>query len=648
MSAICGIYMLNGNAVSETIASMMMEKLRIYTYDKMDVLKNDEIFFGCGIQFVTPESQNEILPFHDKSKSLCITADAIIDNREELFSVFGVGAELWDIVTDSELILMAYEKWRHECPKYLIGDFAFSIWDENKNELFCARDHVGKRTFYYYYSNDLFAFCTLMKPLFTASNSKIELNERWIADFLAISGIIHETECNETVYKDIYQLPPAFTMTINSEGINKKLYWNPLKDVQPLRLKTDKEYEDAFKEVFFEAVSCRLRSIDEVGIMLSGGLDSGSIACIASKKLSEKNKKLIAFCSIPLAGYKGENSKHIIADESNEVNTICNYSGNINSYFFRSEGKHSLTDVESFTNIFEQPYKIFQNIFWLGDILKSAESKKCKVILTGQSGNDTISYGEFLVHTLTLFRDGKILSLIREIVALSKLLNISIFNISKVVLRTIFPYKFRKIVTIMRNRNNERFSSVAVNPELIRKWNVEKRFNDLDLNQLTQRFLDYYQHNKWKVDPVQFSHVGAIETKLSLANRTAIRDPSRDKRVIEFCLSLPYDQYVRNGQERFLIRRAMKDILPDEIRLNITTRGRQSADWIERLEPHWGDIFSELEQISRDEESMAFFDRDIFRKELQTMQNNFNKNNIDNIWSFMCIFIFTRFLKSLK
>ena len=129
-----------------------------------------------------------------------------------------------------------------------------------------------------------------------------------------------------------------------------------------MKLKTDKDYEEAFREVFFEAVSCRLRSDGEVGIMMSGGMDSASIACVAAEKLKTLKKNLYAFTSIPIAKYKDKISKHIIADESNEVNLICNHLKNVDINFCRNEGKNSLTNVESFINTLEQPYKIFQTL----------------------------------------------------------------------------------------------------------------------------------------------------------------------------------------------------------------------------------------------------------------------------------------------
>ena len=126
-----------------------------------------------------------------KEASLVITADAIIDNRAELFEIFAIPVEEQNM-PDCLLILEAYKKWGVKCPEYLIGDFAFAIWDKQKNELFCARDHVGKRSIYYYDSPDVFAFSTLIEPLFKIDGVNKRLNETYIADFLAITSVRHE------------------------------------------------------------------------------------------------------------------------------------------------------------------------------------------------------------------------------------------------------------------------------------------------------------------------------------------------------------------------------------------------------------------------------------------------------------------------
>lgn len=102
---------------------------------------------GCLSQWITPESIGELLPYYDSNRQLAITADAIIDNRSELFERLQIKQADQNVITDSELILNAYQKWGEDAPKYLIGDFAFMIWDEKIQRLFGARDFSGEEPF---------------------------------------------------------------------------------------------------------------------------------------------------------------------------------------------------------------------------------------------------------------------------------------------------------------------------------------------------------------------------------------------------------------------------------------------------------------------------------------------------------------------
>ena len=89
--------------------------------DDIQVWKNENVFFGCHAQWITPESIGEPLPFYDSERQCTITADAIIDNREELFESLQVDRDKRKTIPDSQLILLAYYKWGEESPKYLVG-----------------------------------------------------------------------------------------------------------------------------------------------------------------------------------------------------------------------------------------------------------------------------------------------------------------------------------------------------------------------------------------------------------------------------------------------------------------------------------------------------------------------------------------------
>lgn len=646
MSAICGIFNKDESTISPETCHKMIEKLKVYPLDYISKWGKKGVFLGCGMQRITPESLNEKLPLFDKDKGLIITADAIIDNRGELLAAFNISKELKKAITDSALILLAYDKWGKECPRYLVGDFAFAIWDEKKKELFCVRDHTGTRTFYYYHSENIFAFCTIIKPLFVMFHTKISLNEKWITDFLALPLILHQCECGETIYENIYELPPATSMTINARRIIREIYWNPLNDIKLLQLKDDKAYEEQFRKVFFEAVKCRLRSAGEVGIMLSGGMDSGSVACVAAKQLAKQDERLKAYSSIPMRGYVSEFNKYVITDESEYIEEIKHENGNIDLKYCRSEGKNPIKDVQYSLKIFEQPHKIIENMFWRNEILNIAAQENCKVILNGQSGNYTVSYGDFITEMVTLFGNKKILNMINEIDAFSKSHKMSRKKLIKAVVTAIIPYDLKRVINVNIRKNARVFDSNLVDKKLAEKWNVRDRYLKKGYFSEVQRFYNTNEAKRFVVDPVMFSHIASIECKASLAYGMVERDPTRDKRLIEFCLSLPSNQFVSNGQDRYLIRRALKGILPDKIRLNIFTRGYQSADWVQRLEENWEDTYEKLHRLTKDNNAVHYVDTEELIKNINELGETAAKSSKPALRKLIVVYIFSEFLKN--
>lgn len=135
MSAIAGICQLQHHNLNPDQGPGLMQQLSRYPADDARGWQGQGIFLGCRAQWITPQSLNEKLPFYDPERRLAITADAIIDNRSELFGQLQVPYEDRDTIPDSLLILLAYEKWGDQTPVHLIGDFAFMIWDERKRSL---------------------------------------------------------------------------------------------------------------------------------------------------------------------------------------------------------------------------------------------------------------------------------------------------------------------------------------------------------------------------------------------------------------------------------------------------------------------------------------------------------------------------------
>ncbi|WP_276624519.1 asparagine synthase-related protein [Syntrophomonas wolfei] len=643
MSAICGVlYKHIRDDFAE--AEAMFNELGQHKFDVSNSWQKENVFLGCHLLHIVPESVNETLPFYDHESSLVITADAIIDNRAELFSLLAIPADAQDM-PDSMLILSAYKKWGVKCPEKLAGDFAFVIWDKKKQELFCARDQVGKRSFYYYHANDKMAFCTLMKPLFKLSGIKKQLNDVYVADFLALPTVSGQIDPAITIYKDIYPLPPAHAMLINVEGKKQWQYWR-VEQNSPVRYKSDAEYEEAFREVYIEAVRCRLRSIKPVGVYLSGGLDSASVAAIAAK-LNPSGEKIYGFTQVPMEGYVDWLPKNKIADEKEYVKELAAFSGGIEAYFVASEGITPFDIIDSKIKAIEQPYKTFENSYWMDAILRRASAMGIGVILDGQSGNATVSWGNWDAYSRYLLNSFQLKEYYKDKNIMAAKRNTHLLRLIASDLYQHLPYIVRKYRYQARGGENYFQSLSPINFRFMKSMQVENRFHHLGVDPWFLNKGNSFAQRTKLLGLAGFSHLGAMETKMPLELGMVRRDPTRDKRLIEFCINIPENQWVRNGHERRLIRRSMQGYLPDMIRLNTTVRGKQAADWIQRIAPQWQQITTEITTIGTGEPERKYLD-------INRIQNLLNNNRVldisdgknSDIRLLMRALIFTRFLRT--
>ena len=603
---ISGVIDFNNKGISKEIKNSMIETINSYKVDNIDYILRNNYLMVSGQVFITEENKSEVLPLHNNG--LILVADAILDNREELIEVFSRDdSKVNKNITDSELILMSYKKWGEDCPKYLLGDFNFVIWNEKKQELFCVRDHMGSRSFYYTFNNGVFAFGTLSNLIFPKVYND-GLNERWLTDFFALAGPMHNSEAKETIYKGIYQVEAATTMIVKKDGITTNKYWNPLKDLKPLNLKNHEEYKKKFLEIFKEAVNCRLRTCGDVGIMVSGGLDSGSIAAIATKTLKEQGKVLKGYSFVPLNSYKNKVVDGRIADESDFVEILKNYCGNLQVEYCRNDGINSLTNIDEFISIFEQPIKTIENSYWVTGMAKKCSEENVKVMLVGQNGNVSISFGDFFTHIQTLLHEGNIVEIIKEVNAANKRYGKPKKQIYSTILVNSIPYSVRKFRHRKEYTVENRIEDSVVKLDLAKKYNVEKRFEENDYNPIIAKTKTLKQIRKNILDAATLSHIAIMETKDSLKYGIIKRDPTKDKRIMEFCLSIPSGEYVHEGEERYLIRSAMEGYLPEEIRTNWRKRGRQSADWVDRLKPDWNNIFKAIKEALSDEDVQRYID----------------------------------------
>lgn len=407
MSGIAGVYYLDGRAVDRADVERMVERIAHRGPDGSAVWSEGEVGLGHRMLWTTPESLHERLPLVNKSGDLALTADARIDNRDELMTALGLNSRLREEMSDSELILRAYEQWGEGCPEKLLGDFAFAIWDRRRQVLFCARDHFGVKPFYYYCSPHVFAFASEIKALLCLREVPRRLNETRVADYLV--PMLEDKAI--TFYQDILRLPPAHIMIADREGIHLRPYW-ALDPSRELRLGSDGEYAEAFRELFTEAVRCRLRSAFPVGSMLSGGLDSSSIVCVARELLAHDGGRRLHTFSATFDELPG-------GDERCFINAVLSMGG-LESHIVRADRVSPLHDISRVLHHEDEPFYA-PNLFVHWALCNAAHRQGSHAILDGLDGDTTLA--QRFEHLAELLQAGRWKSLVAEVIGLSRRLN---------------------------------------------------------------------------------------------------------------------------------------------------------------------------------------------------------------------------------
>ncbi|OLP18627.1 hypothetical protein BST81_10100 [Leptolyngbya sp. 'hensonii'] len=283
MSGIVGILSLNGAPIAPPLLQAMVEALAYRGPDAQSCWSQSRIGLGHTLLRTTPEAAEQYPLTLDGQ--VWMVADARIDGRSDLIRrLQAAGQQVPAGVPDGELILRAYQVWQQDCLSYLLGDFAFAIWDQPRQRLFCARDHFGVKPFYYACSQEWLIVSNTLNCIRVHPAVSSTFYEPAIADFL-LSGTLQDPAT--TIFADIRRLPAAHGLTWSEGQLTVQPYWTLPREGY-LRYRHPMDYVEQFRELLEQAVSDRLRT-DRVGLLMSGGLDSSSIAAVAKQMLSQQS-----------------------------------------------------------------------------------------------------------------------------------------------------------------------------------------------------------------------------------------------------------------------------------------------------------------------------------------------------------------------
>lgn len=576
MSAIFGkIYYHTSNRISSECETMLNGYQKCVA-DRFHAENFQTGFMGCCQLFVQKNDEKDILPL--TIGSICIDFDGMLDNVEELIIELGLPTD----TPNGNIIYHAYKKWQIDMLSHLKGIYALAIYNKSDDTLFLANDRTASRCLYYYTNEKECIFSTLLRPILSVQSEQSPLSEQYLSDFAILPGLMPSLTPHETPYEHIFKLEPATYLLIKGGNILvKEHYWYPVPDSKVYK---KKECGSAFMNLFNQCVAKAIDTPYEIGIAMSSGLDSSSVGAVAATLLRAQNRSLYSYTYVPITDEIEKTHDYDIVNEKEDVLKIVAMHPNMIPHFITNEGKDCYQELDTILDEMEIPIKSFVNSPILRYLYKSARQEGCRIVLNGQFGNSTVSYGmpdDILYHFYQTKQYG---TLLWNQWKYCKRAHIPFLKDTKALLRYFGSQKRMKERYAM---TEETLYPNFFSADLITKYHKLTRFEENGIQMNPSHMLSKEEYPKYAYSPAALSYVGEIETKFSLYCGVLIRDVTRDPDIIQFCLDIPYGAYMQDGLPRWLIRGNFKKYLPKEITHTLFRYGLQNGDWIIRLKPDW-------------------------------------------------------------
>jgi asparagine synthase (glutamine-hydrolysing) len=590
MSGIAGVLRFDGRPVSRHELDRVANALHRYGPDRSELLVQDTIGLVHVLMRMTPEDRFDNQPLRSRSGSL-MTADVRLDNRDDLLARIGVAPHEAIAWADSRVLLAAWEKLGDAVWPILRGPFAAAVWEPRNRVLTLARDHLGLNVLMWHRNERLFTFASMPGGLFAVDGVPRELNEQKFADFLVLNHADHAT----TVYRDIFRLPPAHVLQVTDDGsVRQRPYWSAA-EIQPIKLASDRAYADGLRDCLDRAVRRQLRSAHPVGCLLTGGLDSSSVCTLTARALAESGQRLAAFTAVPRQGFDGSVPAGTYADETPYVEKIVRALGNVDAEYVRAGDTGGLAELERVFLALAGPARNPGNLGWMLAVLRTARVRGRRVLFGGLYGNFTISWDGWS-QTAAHLKRGRVLTALRQWNLYYRRSSDSRWMaLQKLIVEPLTPDWTGHWLD--RWRRSKRIAPwqehAAINVDFARAMGVDVR----------ARKLGHDFHYRMRPDE-RMTGLSAVDyagdwfAAEKALTGVEVRDPTADLEVVTYCLGVPPEQYLAEGIDRSLIRRAMWSLLPETVLTNRLS-GLQAPDWYEQLACHREQLMCEVAEFSK-------------------------------------------------
>ena len=479
-------------------------------------------------------------PMQDTTGTYTLTYNGEIYNYKEVRAELAALGTQFRSDSDTEVVLEAYRAWGDDCLSRFNGMFAFALHDANRNRILCARDRFGEKPFLFSSGTDFFAFASEYKALLTLNCVRSDIRDSMLAQFFVTPSQALDQE-RQTLFSDISQLLPGEKLVLNAQDLSFAIssYWQPPLDPDPTDL-SETEATEVFRDLLQDSVRLRLRSDVPVGSCLSGGLDSGSITCLA-RGLIGPNAKYNTFTG----RFPGSD-----ADEGPWAEIISDAAGTKSHEVFPT-GEKLVDTLDNFLWLNELPVdSASQYAQWC--VFEASKDAGVAVLLDGQGGDEILAgYEQYFAPYLATYRGNKSDTAAEEHVIRSRYP--LAFSARDQRWKQRLPRGAKKFLS----RAFDTGSSVllALNPAIAGQVHEDPANPPENLHAALQK--DAF--NGFLTTLLRYGD------RNSMAHSREVRLPFCDHRILEFVATLPVEMLMGNAQTKYVLRQAMSGVLPDSI-----------------------------------------------------------------------------------
>ena len=568
MSGLCGIIKFGGSSVDRAEVERMIARAAYRGPHGFHYHYQAGVGLACLSMDPTGDGSGACRPAVAGSGSLVLVADVRLDNRGE--------CQQWQpragaFATDVELMLdvLLYDGERG--PGRLVGDYAYALWDAGRLELRLSRDAMGMRSLYYRVEPERVLFATEVKQILAASNVPRRLNEQAIAWHLA--GM--QTPLGCVFYEGIEEVKPGEEVLIDMQGrVRQRVVWQPNPDKR-IRYRDEREYVEHFRELIIDAMRCRLRARERVGVSLSGGVDSGTIATVAGwlHERGESTSKIRA--------YSWAFTEFPECDERENIYRMTNRYG-IPTHEIPAEETRPLVDDDVHEPDEDDPFMMMYQAF-VSKGLAAAAADRVTTMFYGDRGD--MVCGNFLNDVPGMLRAGLWSQASRELLLLSRIHDQPrISSVARYVFRPVIAgmispqfirkcrYQVHQLRSLTTSKDGIRAFRLRSGPS----GRVGQHVCDNFLERAKMPPLDpvYAKAEGWKKTAARQRYIyifapflmrGLTYNERECAKHgVEYSDPWSDRRIAEFILACPQHYVNRASEPKRIARRAMQGIMPDD------------------------------------------------------------------------------------